>query len=485
MAANAVPFLPSHSRGKSTNYHQLIAMRYTIALLLSLALLATFTRGSDFQSAQSVLGQPNSTTQTLTQPPTAASMYLVEGTAVDPTTGKLFVADSYNNRILRFSSTAAYTDGASAEVVLGQANSTSNMANRGGSPAANTLNFPINLAIDSAGRLWVTDNGNYRVLRYDNASTKTDGADADGVLGQGTFLTNDPGPRDMGNSNSTEHSKFYDVSGIAVDSSGNLYVSDESFHRVLRFNSAAGKPDGGDADACLGQPDLKTFDIGSQLNQMFSPYGLSCDSSGRLWVADRGSNRILRFDNAAAKTTSASADGLIGQSGPNMVGGGLARNKFSQPYYVTAGPDGTLWVSDYGNTRVLGFLNAANDSGLAYADIVLGQPDYTTNDEQTLGPKSIYAPTQISIGAGNSLFIPVYVISSTSDASRVLNFADPAAGVTPYTPPASNAALKASLTKKIKKLKKQIKAAKKKKQTAKAKKLTKKLKKLVKKLRTL
>ena len=61
---------------------------------------------------------------------------------VDPTTGKVFVADQTNNRVLRFASALVLANGAPAEAVLGQANFTHGLPNRGGSVTANTMGIP-------------------------------------------------------------------------------------------------------------------------------------------------------------------------------------------------------------------------------------------------------------------------------------------------------------------------------------------------------
>ena len=137
---------------------------------------------TNHQPATLVLGQPNFTTTVAAT--SQNGMFSPLGVTVDPTTGKVFVSEQINSRVLRFASLASLDDGLAAEAVLGQADFISGSANRGGGVAANTLSNPVGMSVDSGGRLWVADAGNHRVLRYDNASTKANGADADSVLGQ-------------------------------------------------------------------------------------------------------------------------------------------------------------------------------------------------------------------------------------------------------------------------------------------------------------
>lgn len=80
---------------------------------------------------------------------------------------------------------------AAADAVLGQADFASGAANRGGAPAANSLNEPRGLVVDRAsGRLFVADSLNHRVLSWPSAAAFTNGEAADIVFGQPDFTSN-------------------------------------------------------------------------------------------------------------------------------------------------------------------------------------------------------------------------------------------------------------------------------------------------------
>ena len=91
-------------------------------------------------------------------------------------TGALYVSDSQNHRVLRFDNAESASDGAAADGVLGQADFTSNEPNRRKDVAANSFRWPKDLHVDASGNLWVADWLNHRVVRYDNVSAKADGA---------------------------------------------------------------------------------------------------------------------------------------------------------------------------------------------------------------------------------------------------------------------------------------------------------------------
>jgi len=193
--------------------------------------------------ADNVLGQVNFTSGNHPDTPNANSMYQPYDVAVDPTSGKIFVADTFNNRVLRFASAAAMTNGAAAEAVLGQPNFTTRAINT----TASGMNGVNGLTVDSTGILWIGDYLNNRVLRFDGAASKGTGANADRVLGQPNFTTA---------AENTTQSGMYSPSRVFVDGNGALWVGDKTNHRILRFDSAASKANGANADGVLGQADF-------------------------------------------------------------------------------------------------------------------------------------------------------------------------------------------------------------------------------------
>lgn len=369
-----------------------------VALILGLSPLA-YAGWTNNAPALSVIGKP-SFTAVDPRGPTASAFDDVEGVAIDPTSGKLFIADNGSHRILRYSSTAAYLSGAAAEAVFGQPDFESDFTGI----TAETLDDPAGIHVDSAGRLWVADQDNNRVLRFDNAATKPTGASADGVLGQTLFTTSGAAGGETGMSS---------PSGVFVDGQGRLWVVDRDNHRVLKFDAAAAKSNGAAADGVLGQADFNGVSSNrgglTAANSMRFPWGLSVDTSGRLWVADTGNERMLRFDNAAGKLDGAAADGILGQI--NFTDSSalpVSASTFSSAYYVTAAPDGIVWVSDYTYKRVLGFKNGASKPNGAAADIVLGQPNFTSTATFGATSRSFGGTSQIAPGKGGSIFVGDY-----------------------------------------------------------------------------
>jgi DNA-binding beta-propeller fold protein YncE len=353
--------------------------------------------GNTAPSATLVLGQPDFVSNATAT--TQTGMNQPFGVSVDPTSGKIFVAEWGNHRVLRFASVTALSNGAAAEAVLGQADFTSNLPNRGGAVVANTMNAPLGVFVDSAGRLWVADYFNNRVLRFDNAATKPDGADADGVLGQPDFVSN---------ALATTQSGMWNPTDVFVDSSGRLWVTDFMNHRVLRFDNAASKAVGADANGVLGQLDFISRVAATSQNGMNGPAGLFVDSYGRLWVAEQNNRRVLRFDDAASKADGANADGVLGQTNFTSIGFPCTQNRMSMPLGVSGDLSGRLYVADYSNNRVLIFDDAADLPNGANASDLLGQSNFSICTPNTGGVSaaSLYGLSRVFFDrAANVLWV--------------------------------------------------------------------------------
>jgi sugar lactone lactonase YvrE len=316
-------------------------------------------------TADRVLGQGNFTTDTFPAT-TQASMADPTGIAVDPVSGKVFVSIAGQHRILRFASSAAVANGANAEAVIGQTDYTS--ATSGISAA--TLHRPQGIDVDSAGRLWVADYQNFRVLMFEDAANLPEfGATADLVLGQPDFDT-----RTAGTNQITMRGPF----GVHADAAGRLWVADFLNHRVLRFDAAATLGDGAPATAVLGQPDFDTGTEGTNNLAMYGPAAVLLDPAGRLWVAEVANHRVLRFDAATTLANGSPANGVLGQTDFVTNATGSAPAKIGNPSALALDRKGTLYIADNDNHRVIYHRSPATKSNGATPDGVIGQPDLGT-----------------------------------------------------------------------------------------------------------
>ena len=287
------------------------------------------------------------------------------GVLFDSRNGKIWVADRGNHRVLRFSSTNAYINGGDAELVIGQPDFTTNTSGL----SATKMNNPICVVIDGNGTLWVSEYGNNRVTRWDDPDNLVNGDTADGVLGQPDFVTN---------SAATSQNKFSGPAGIFVEANGTLWVSNFNIHRLLRFQNAATLPNGSNADLVIGQPDFVTGTAGLSATKMNNTNGVYVDWLGNLWVSEYTNRRVLKFNNASTLVNGDTADVVLGQPDFITNTANTTQNGMGNVRWLTGDVNGNLYVVQESNNRISVFLQAATLANGSNADYVIGQPDFTT-----------------------------------------------------------------------------------------------------------
>jgi sugar lactone lactonase YvrE len=381
-------------------------LSFGVLLAFVIPLKAQFTTN---QAADRVIGAPDFDTAG-SQAEDASGLNTPNGVAIDPSTQKLFVASTGQNRVLRYASSTALANGAAAEAVFGQDDLTSTA----GGTAANRLNSPYGIHVDAQGRLWIADMENDRVLMFEDAATRTNGANADLVLGQTNFTN-----KVSGDSAATMDNPV----SVFVDANDNLWVAEYLNNRVTKFVSASTLANGASASVVVGQAGFGSSGGGDGDTRMNYPGGVFVDSSDTLWVVEQGNDRVIRFANASTLTNGAAASGVLGQENFMVGPRTTAADRFSSPTALLVEPGGTLWVLDYDNNRALAFFNAAAKANGADADLVLGQPDFVssgsgTSDRYLNGPGF-----GIARDAQGRLWIPERL------NHRVLRFSP--AGITP------------------------------------------------------
>lgn len=185
------------------------------------------------------------------------------------------------------------------------------------------------------------------MLWFNDTTNKPSGAAADGVLGQPDFISRDPTDTASG---------MGGPCGATISANGSLYVSCLNQHRVLRFDNAAGPRPNGDANAVFGQPSFTANTSGLSAIKMEGPIGAWITAEDSLWVTDFYNNRLLRFDNASTATTNPIASGVIGQANFTIPAAFRTRRGLAQsPRKPFVDGNGSLWITDSGNNRVLRF----------------------------------------------------------------------------------------------------------------------------------
>jgi hypothetical protein len=290
--------------------------------------------------------------------------------------GKIYVADMGNNRLLYWDK-APDSHGAPAKGVIAQEDFSSGNANRGGGVEPHTLMSPYNVFIDEE-RLWVSDLGNHRILRFNSLPTESAAA-ADFVHGQKNFTS---GNRNQIGINANGFSR---PRGLTVTEKF-LLVNDQQNDRVLVFDK---KVPWKGAKAVIGQPDFisglpnqgqeqpGSNTLRSNPSGWFGWTATAVDADGRLYIADRNNHRVLVY-NSIPIENNASADYVIGQADFNsMTVSGEPNQKFNAPSSVSVTESQQLLVADWFHHRIMVFDLPITENH-ARAVNVIGQPDFET-----------------------------------------------------------------------------------------------------------
>jgi hypothetical protein len=315
----------------------------------------------------------------------ATSLSKPVGIAVDAS-GGLYIADAVNNRVLHFPAGST-----TADRVYGQGGSfTSNMANQWG-VSATSLSGPGGVAMDGHGGLYIADGGNSRVLHYPAGSTV-----ADVVYGQnGSFTGSASYPCDA------SATSLCGPGAVAVDSTGAIYISDSGNSRLLHYPVGSTT-----ADRVYGQPDFTSNDSnygGENASTLYLPTGVAVDRGGGLYVADTLNNRVLYFP--AGSTTAARVYGQDGSFTSHSANPGSLSSArgLVAPEGVAVAPDGSLYIADTGNSRVLHY-----PPGIITADRVYGQDGSFTISGPNKGgisANSLDEPVAVTVDHQGGLFV--------------------------------------------------------------------------------
>ena len=177
-----------------------------------------------------------------------------------------------------------------------------------------------------------------------------------------------------GKGKGSELNQLYYPTGIALDPSGDLYVSDMYNHRIQRW-----KP-----GATVGITAAGGNGFGYGPSQLEEPGKIDIDSQGNLYIADTGNNRIQKWEyGGLTGTTVAGGNGL-----------GSELNQLYNPFGIAVDNDGTIYVSELSNHRVTKW-----SAGASEGEIVAG------GNGEGSDPDQLAIPMGIAINKNGDLFV--------------------------------------------------------------------------------
>jgi hypothetical protein len=253
---------------------------------------------------------------------TSAELYYPNGVAVS-STGEVYIADTYNQRIR-----VVYTNGSIATFA---GNGTAGYYGDGGPATSAELHNPFGVAVSSTGEVYIADFGNnvIRVVFTNGTIATFAGNGIEGYFGNGGPATS---------------AELGGPSGVAVSSTGEVYIAD-TFNNVIRvvFTNGTITTFAGNGNA--GYQGNGGPATSAELN---NPIGVAVSSTGEVYIADSGNNRI-RVVSTNGTITTVAGNGNLGSSGD---GGPATSAELNGPYGVAVSSTGEVYIADTFNNRI-------------------------------------------------------------------------------------------------------------------------------------
>ena len=358
---------------------------------------------------------------------TAAALKAPEAVVADAV-GNLYIADTENHRVRKVNASGTISTFAGTGVI--------GYSGDGGPATSARIWFPRDVGLDAAGNLYIADGTNYVIRKISPGGTITT------VAGNGSFgFSGDGGPA-TGASMGLAH-------GVAVSSSGTLYIPEVDHDRVRKVDTSGtintiagtgpgcvGSGDGGQASAArLCDPTSVAADSAGTVYivdaenhrvrkvattgvisglagtgtagfsgdggtataaRLSSPRGTAVDGTGNVYVADTGNHRVRRIDAAGTITT------VAGTGTPGFVGDGTSAvaAQLSSPQGVAADGAGNVYIADTGNHRI----RRVDPAGVISTVAGTGTGGFS-GDGSPAVLAQFNSPTAVAVDSGGNLFV--------------------------------------------------------------------------------
>lgn len=302
--------------------------------------------------------------------PTDAGFNIPYAVAVDAG-GNVFVADLLYQRIRKIDITGRVTSFAGTGIA--------DFAGDGGPANQARLSAPVGMIFDGRGNLFIADQYNQRIRKVDTQGIITTMA-GNGTVGFG------------GDGGLATEASLNNPLGVAVDSSGNLFIADSNNYRVRKVDAqgiittvaGSGKAGfSGDGGLALSA-------------SLLSPTDVAVDLKGNLYIADEYNNRIREVDTNGVMSTVA-GNGAAAFAGD---GGAATAASLHNPFGICVDGAANLFIADASNDRV----RKVDSQGIITTVAGNGTGDTTADGTPAIEADVSY-PTGVALDGLGTLFI--------------------------------------------------------------------------------
>ena len=209
----------------------------------------------------------------------------------------------------------------------------------GGQATAASINIPSGVAVDKSGNVYIADQGNARIRKVSTSGiiTTLAGTGTIGFTADGATATS---------------ARIAQPLAVAVDTSGNVYFAEQNNHRIRKISTT------GILTTVAGNGAASFAGDGGQATaaSISYPAGVWLDAAKNIYIADAGNNRIRKVNTSGIMTTIA-GNGTAGFSGDNAA---ATAAKLYNPYGVTTDSVGNIYIADRNNNKI----RMVNTSGI-------------------------------------------------------------------------------------------------------------------------
>ncbi len=346
--------------------------RTVIKLAHTLFVFLLLASQTDGQIISTVAGQGGAGYNADSILATNAQLNFAEGMAMD-TAGNFYIADQYNNRIRKISTTGLIT------TIAG--NGAFGASGDGGMATAARVFAPNGLIYTPAGELIICDRFNNKIRKISTSGIITT------IAGNGL-------PGFSGDGGAATAAKINNPSAICMDRAGNIYISDFVNNRIRKI-----KPSGLIETVCGTSSSGFSGDGGAAtaatLNQ---PCGIACDTSGNLYIADMLNNRIRKIDNTTGNISTVAGSSSSGFSGD---GSASVLAALMNPTGVAFDSRNNMYIADRDNNRIRKVTATTSVITTVAGDTSVGY----SFDGVAATTSSLYFPTRVYVDSRDNIYV--------------------------------------------------------------------------------
>ena len=335
-------------------------------------------------------------------PATNAELGYPSNLAVDGSSN-LYIVDSYRYTIRKVTA-------ATGIITTVAGNGTALYSGDGGPATSAGIGNPSGVAVDGSGNIYVGDNA-HNVVREVTAAT--------GII---ATVAGNGSRGDSGDGGAAANAEMWNVSGVAVDGSGNLYIADSNNFAIRKVLASTGVIATVAGNRNLGH----SGDGGPAINaQLEWPESATPDGSGNLYIADY--NEVRKVVIATGIVTTVAGSGAAGYSGD---GGPAINAALNGPFATAVDRSGNLYIADTGN-NVVRKVTAA--TGIIATVAGNGSAGYS-GDGGPAASAELNLPTGVAVDGSGNLYIADLQNNAVRKVAAATGIITTVAGLTTRTP---------------------------------------------------